>query len=417
MRSEAGLLTRGSLSRRLPDPRASDVVAGEQLPSQRRDRPGLAPGSLTALRMCRASLSSSPVERRPIIAWLAGGRLGGASSSRSRPTPNLGDGSRRLGSRAPQAGARGRVRDPRDAVVRATRRARSRSSCAVLYAVEDEIHQTFVEGRHGSPLDVLIDTAGATIGLAAHRAIGRRSKRRRTGAATSFAIDLDALGEQSPAVERLDRRCRLRCPPALDPATLGDDRAAAAAALDAAGGGQLARAARALRRGSRVPSISARPPRSARRSVAWPRSRPVGVHTDAPARARLGRPRSPRRRPTGDARRDRRLPRSTLLLAQLGEGAERISRPGRAARRGGGPRRLVAFPSWRHLELGDRRFDALLERLDRIADRLERIDGRLAAHEGLDRLTQRGSGAERLAQRARLRGARAEPAGSPPPQD
>ena len=31
----------------------------------------------------------------------------------------------------------------------------------VLYAVSDEYHQTFVEGRHGSPLDVLIDSAGA----------------------------------------------------------------------------------------------------------------------------------------------------------------------------------------------------------------------------------------------------------------
>jgi VanZ family protein len=29
------------------------------------------------------------------------------------------------------------------------------------YAVSDEFHQTFVEGRHGSPLDWLIDSAGA----------------------------------------------------------------------------------------------------------------------------------------------------------------------------------------------------------------------------------------------------------------
>ena len=32
---------------------------------------------------------------------------------------------------------------------------------ASLYAVTDEFHQTFVEGRHGSPLDWAIDTAGA----------------------------------------------------------------------------------------------------------------------------------------------------------------------------------------------------------------------------------------------------------------
>ena len=33
----------------------------------------------------------------------------------------------------------------------------------VAYAVSDEWHQSFVEGRHGSPLDVVIDTAGASV--------------------------------------------------------------------------------------------------------------------------------------------------------------------------------------------------------------------------------------------------------------
>ena len=36
---------------------------------------------------------------------------------------------------------------------------------AVLYAISDEVHQSFGEGRHGSPVDVVIDTVG--IGLAA----------------------------------------------------------------------------------------------------------------------------------------------------------------------------------------------------------------------------------------------------------
>ena len=35
---------------------------------------------------------------------------------------------------------------------------------ALLYAVTDELHQSFVDGRHGSPLDVAIDAAG--VGLA-----------------------------------------------------------------------------------------------------------------------------------------------------------------------------------------------------------------------------------------------------------
>ena len=33
------------------------------------------------------------------------------------------------------------------------------------YAVTDELHQTFVNGRHGSPLDWLLDTAGVVAGV------------------------------------------------------------------------------------------------------------------------------------------------------------------------------------------------------------------------------------------------------------
>jgi VanZ family protein len=36
---------------------------------------------------------------------------------------------------------------------------------AVSYAASDEFHQTFVRGRHGSPIDVGIDAAGALIGI------------------------------------------------------------------------------------------------------------------------------------------------------------------------------------------------------------------------------------------------------------
>ena len=35
----------------------------------------------------------------------------------------------------------------------------------IAYAVTDEIHQHFVRGRHASPVDVLIDTAGVAIGV------------------------------------------------------------------------------------------------------------------------------------------------------------------------------------------------------------------------------------------------------------
>jgi VanZ family protein len=52
-------------------------------------------------------------------------------------------------------------------VARATdwRRPIAAGVIAVLYAASDELHQTFVEGRHGTPVDVMIDSVG--IGLAA----------------------------------------------------------------------------------------------------------------------------------------------------------------------------------------------------------------------------------------------------------
>ncbi len=40
---------------------------------------------------------------------------------------------------------------------------------AVLYAVSDEYHQTFVPGRNGQWLDVLIDSIGALTALMSHR--------------------------------------------------------------------------------------------------------------------------------------------------------------------------------------------------------------------------------------------------------
>jgi VanZ family protein len=57
-------------------------------------------------------------------------------------------------------------------------RALGRPAAAVvlagLYAVSDEIHQTFVEGRVGAPLDVAIDTLGALLGVLAWTYVVRR---------------------------------------------------------------------------------------------------------------------------------------------------------------------------------------------------------------------------------------------------
>jgi VanZ family protein len=48
---------------------------------------------------------------------------------------------------------------------------------AALYAASDEIHQAFVPSRQASVWDVLLDTAGAAIGLLCLWAIGRLRKR------------------------------------------------------------------------------------------------------------------------------------------------------------------------------------------------------------------------------------------------
>jgi VanZ family protein len=50
---------------------------------------------------------------------------------------------------------------------------------AIGYAVTDEVHQSFVDGRVGTWRDVLIDSAGA---LTAAALIGRRAGRSRVGA-------------------------------------------------------------------------------------------------------------------------------------------------------------------------------------------------------------------------------------------
>ena len=48
---------------------------------------------------------------------------------------------------------------------RALRRGQAAIALAAAYAATDEWHQTFVRGRHGSPLDWLIDLAGVVAGV------------------------------------------------------------------------------------------------------------------------------------------------------------------------------------------------------------------------------------------------------------
>jgi VanZ family protein len=60
---------------------------------------------------------------------------------------------------------------------RALRRPRLAVAVATLYAVSDEVHQTFVEGRVGAPLDVGIDAIGALIGVLVWTRLAGRAAR------------------------------------------------------------------------------------------------------------------------------------------------------------------------------------------------------------------------------------------------
>lgn len=46
-------------------------------------------------------------------------------------------------------------------------------SLCVLYAISDEIHQLYVEGRSGQPSDVLIDSIGAVAGVGVFKLLQR----------------------------------------------------------------------------------------------------------------------------------------------------------------------------------------------------------------------------------------------------
>ena len=147
-------------------------MAEEQLPLQRRDRPGLAPGSLTVLSDCgrayhRTVRGSAVRNWLPVIAWAA---VIFAFSS----VPDLGTGLggwdlvlRKL-AHAAEFAILGAL------LVRATGRAGIAFGLGVLYAVGDEVHQTFVPGRAGAPLDVAIDAIGVAVGIVLWQSVQTR---------------------------------------------------------------------------------------------------------------------------------------------------------------------------------------------------------------------------------------------------
>ena len=59
-------------------------------------------------------------------------------------------------------------------LVRALRAPLPAFGLGVLYAVSDEVHQAFVPGRLGSPVDVAIDATGVALGILAWQALSAR---------------------------------------------------------------------------------------------------------------------------------------------------------------------------------------------------------------------------------------------------
>jgi VanZ family protein len=60
-------------------------------------------------------------------------------------------------------------------LVRALSRPSAAFALGLVYAITDEIHQSFVRGRNASPLDVAIDALGLAAGIAVWRMLRRRT--------------------------------------------------------------------------------------------------------------------------------------------------------------------------------------------------------------------------------------------------
>ena len=144
----------------------------EHLPSQRRDRPGFAPGSLTVLLVSerayhRTVAGSFARTWLPVVAWAAVIFVFSAVPDLSTGLGGWDLVLRKIAHTAEYAvlGA---------LLVRATGRSGLALALGTLYAVSDELHQTFVRGRHGSPVDVAIDAVGVALGIAVWHALQAR---------------------------------------------------------------------------------------------------------------------------------------------------------------------------------------------------------------------------------------------------
>ena len=140
-------------------------MARERLPSQRRDRSGLAPDSLAARRFVGRRLASAAVASSrfasvwlPVFAWAA---VIFAFSSIPSLSTGLGtwDTVLRKGAHITEYAILGAL------LYRALGREALALAVGIAYAASDELHQHFVQGRHASPIDVAIDAVGLSVGM------------------------------------------------------------------------------------------------------------------------------------------------------------------------------------------------------------------------------------------------------------
>ena len=61
-------------------------------------------------------------------------------------------------------------------LVRATGRLGLSVAAGIAYAITDELHQAFVPGRHGAPLDVAIDAVGVVVGALVAKTLQTRGE-------------------------------------------------------------------------------------------------------------------------------------------------------------------------------------------------------------------------------------------------
>jgi VanZ family protein len=155
----------------------------EHVPSQRRDRPGIAPGSLTA-RLVRAGAYHGAVPlSRPAFAWLAVAAWAALIFALSS-IPNLGTGlegwdlALRKVAHLAEYAVLGALLTRALATASPSQRVTTVAGAqawilGAVYAATDELHQHFVPGRQASGIDLLIDAVGVAAGVIAVRLASR----------------------------------------------------------------------------------------------------------------------------------------------------------------------------------------------------------------------------------------------------